>query len=738
MGKHCSPLTISHWRTQLKSIPIKTMTKKYIISGIVQGIGFRPNVKRIAEKQGVGGYIKNLGGSVEIVAKGDSLEAFEKEIRNIQGALITSFTSYDTDGDFDTFIIEESDKEIKQIPMLTPDIAVCDRCVEEFYNKTNRRYMHPFISCTYCGPRYSIQEAVPYDRQNITMRDFSVCDACDSEYRDIKDIRCHAQTIACNSCGPRLSFTVKGEPLTMAVKTLLSGGVVAIKDIGGYHFACLAKNEQAAKKLRKIKHRDNKPFAVMFNGAEDIKEYAQFDETEYKALISAARPIVLLKKKNDLAPSVCGESDYIGAFLPCNTVQHYLTKKCGPLVMTSANISGAPIITANEDITALRDRVGGFEILSHQRRILTPLDDSVCHEICGKIQVVRRGRGLAPMPIDIDVNSKGAVLALGGDLKASFCYGTGKRAYMSQYFGDLENGDAYKLWLNNIKRIGDLLGVRADTVIGDKHPLYESTKMGADIKIQHHFAHIASVIAEHNIKGNVLGFAFDGTGYGEDGNIWGSEAILYDGEFHRHASLEYTPLLGGDGGSKDAALTLDCYLISAGLKPLSNNGSLIKSAIKNNINTVNSSSMGRLFDAVSALLGICSYNSYEGECAIKLENRARKAEKAYPLKLEMKDNKWLTSKLICDIYKEKEKGEDTDEIALGFHFAVSNAITEYAKNQDEKNIALSGGVFTNKILTKKCVDDLTECGYKVYINEKVPTNDGGIALGQVWYALKEK
>ena len=292
--------------------------------------------------------------------------------------------------------------------------------------------MHPFISCTYCGPRYSVQSDIPYDRCNITMSDFEMCVECKNEYTAITDRRCHAQTIACRECGPKLSYTIEGDPLDEAVKTIKNGGIVAVKDIGGYHFVCDANNENAAQNLREIKQRDRKPFAVMFNTTDDIREYAEVNELEEKTLLSPARPIVLVKKKKDFAPSVCGESDYIGAFLPCNPVQHYLTKNCGALVMTSGNISGEPIIINNEDIFNLREKIDGFEVLSHTRRILTPLDDSVCRVICGKVQMIRRARGYAPLPVEIDAQTDKTVLALGGDLKASFCYAKSGRNYPSE------------------------------------------------------------------------------------------------------------------------------------------------------------------------------------------------------------------------------------------------------------------------------------------------------------------
>lgn len=717
------------------------MTEKYIICGLVQGIGFRPSVKRAAVFCNVRGTVKNIGGAVEIIAQGskDELRAFKSAIWQIQGAVITQFIEepISSPGFFE-FTIADSGKRLGDTPLLTPDIATCDNCLAEFSDPKNRRYMHPFISCTHCGPRYSIIRDIPYDRENITMSEFAMCGECAKEYENISDTRAHAQTIACNSCGPTLSYSVSGDPLTEAVKTIRGGGVVAVKDIGGYHFACDALNETAAKRLREIKQRETKPFAVMFHDIEAVRKYAQVSEAEAELLLSPARPIVLLKKKKELAVNVCDMSDSIGAFLPCNPVQHYLTKQCGALVMTSANLSGAPIIADDDEIKRLRDSVGGFEILSHNRAIENPSDDSVCRIVCGRAQLIRRARGYVPMPVNIDVAGSRAVLAAGSDLKAAFCYAADGRAYMSRYFGDLENAAVYDEWKNEIKKLGSLLRVQNPEFISDLHPAYFSAGFADGLKLQHHFAHMASVMAEHNINGKSLGFIFDGTGFGNDKNVWGGEIISYDGEFTREASLEYTELLGGDEAARSSALTLDCFLLSAGLSPRDENAYLMEAALRNHINTVQSSSMGRLFDAVSAMLGISGYNSYEGESAILLEIAAKKADKAYPLSLPFIDGAWRSSELIRSIAAAICMGADTNELALGFHIAVVRAVCDYAEENSDKetNIILSGGVFSNELLTRTCYDWLTGRGYKVYINEQVPCNDGGIALGQAWYALK--
>ncbi|MBQ3426245.1 MAG: carbamoyltransferase HypF [Clostridia bacterium] len=708
--------------------------KKYRVTGLVQGIGFRPYVKRLADSLGISGTVKNCGGFVEITASGEPLAEFCMGLAKLPYALIDRITEEDViDNETDGFhIIGSADGE-GEPPVIPADIAVCDSCINEFKDKNNRRYRHPFISCTACGPRYSIIEALPYDRENTVMKDFEMCDSCAAEYTDIGNIRCHAQTVACNGCGPRLKYTLGGDPLDAAVRTIKNGGIVAVKNVGGYHLVCDAENETAAERLRAIKGRETKPFAVMFAAARNVREYAEVSETEERILLSSARPIVLLKKKRDFARSVCGLSEYIGAFLPSDPIQYYLAHKCGAIVMTSANISGEPIITDNKSIDELRRERGGFEILSHDRRILTPLDDSVCRVIRGRMQMIRRARGYVPLPIEIDTARNTAVLAAGGDLKASFCLASEGRAYMSQYFGDLEDAETLRLWKENIARLRDLLGISPEIYVSDMHPLYFSSGYIGGERLQHHFAHFASVMAEHRLSDPALGFVFDGTGYGEDGCVWGGEVISYDTGFRRVGGLLYTELPGGDESAKNSTLISDCFLIAAGLEPRGADGDLIKSVLDNHINTVRSSSMGRLFDAISALLGICGYNTYEGESAIMLEAAAARAKKPYPLTICMRDGRWDTAALIRDIAAAYDRGAEGDELALGFHSAIAEAVAAAARRYGKKTIILSGGVFMNRILTELCFDKLA--GFDVYINEQVPTNDGGIALGQAWYAL---
>lgn len=696
------------------------MTYRLNFDGIVQGIGFRPSAQRIARELGLGGYVKNSGGSVEIIAQGDR-QALNSFVQRLE--LLFCIKSYTVEiinhsGALGEFKIIHSSNSGKT-PFITPDLAICADCEKELKNKADRRYNHPFISCVNCGPRYTIIRCLPYDRKNTAMGDFEMCAECKEEYTNPPDRRCHAQTIACNSCGPRTNI-----PVGKAAQILKSGEILAIKDIGGYHLACRADRPEAVEKIRKIKGRDRKPFAVMFRSVDEAEDYCVITKREKEALLSPARPIVLLQKKRDFDRSVCGDSEYIGAFLPCNPLQILILDEASPLVMTSANVSGEPIITSDEEIRKL-----GVKIISHDREILTPIDDSVVNVCAGKLRFIRRARGYVPLAIDMGIRTESTLFCAGGDLKSAFAFAKGKYVYLSQHFGDLENADAFAAYKSNIARFASLHSFNANKFVCDAHPSYFSSGIYPDsIRIQHHKAHIASVLAEHKINEPALGFAFDGTGYGDDGAIWGGEVILFEnGEFTRREHLEYVKMLAGDSVAKNADLALACYL---------GGDELVKNALKNNINTVLSSSMGRLFDAVCALLDIKHKNTYEGECACALEACAKAAVCAYPLTFTLKP---IT--ILNEIKTAYAAGVPREELALGFHMLICDIIVnisqKYKKEKGIKKIALSGGVFNNRLVTETAVKRLKENGFEPYINELVPCGDGGIALGQAYIAALE-
>lgn len=661
---------------------------------------------RLANELNIKGEVKNSGGNVTIIAQGkrEALDDFIQRLDtmfNITSSQIEEIAELE----LTEFKIVHSTND-NDIPFITPDLATCEDCESELRNPNNRRYRHPFISCINCGPRYTIINSLPYDRERITMNKFELCDDCKAEYTTSQNRRCHAQTIACNSCGPKTNITIDE-----AVGILNNNKILAIKDIGGYHLACKCETELALK-LREIKGREKKPFAIMFKDIEQVKEYCKVNEKEEALLLSSARPIVLLEKKQDLPSGICDDSDYIGAFLPCNPIQIMILNEASPLIMTSANLSGEPII--------IDDEIKKFDvdILSHDREILTPIDDSVVQVNNGRVQTIRRARGYTPLAIKIGINGKDT-LCLGGDLKSAFCIVHNGYAYPSQYFGDLEDESYFKAYKSNIKRFCELHSFKPEQIAGDMHPMYYSSNLyDADKKIQHHLAHAYSVVAEHQLKGDILHFVFDGTGYGTDGAIWGGEVFL---NTKRVEHLEYTKMLASDEISKNADLSLACY---------DGSNELINKAIENNINVVNSSSMGRLFDAVCSALDIKHYNSYEGECAIALESYARKAKKAYYIEPTLNPKE-----IINQI---KGANAPKEEIALGFHHMLSELIVQISKKYNADKVTLSGGCFVNRILLGKTIELLEENNIQAYTNEKVSCGDNGICLGQAYLALMEE
>lgn len=756
-------------------------TKRITVKGLVQGVGFRPAVAELAEQCQIAGQVKNMGGVVEIIASGEN-EAVEKFLHRLSLVSVGRIDAIEVQDEKEgaeagsSFVIVESSAGREAVRLLPVDFPTCDRCRAELFDKNNRRYRYPFISCTQCGPRYSIQKAVPYDRGSITMDDFEMCPECFREYTEKGNIRRHAQTIACHACGPTLrlvrqnNLAVNADNagdteriLTETINALRSDKIVAIKDIGGFHFSFSPMSSVAAKRLRAFKHRDKKPFAVMFPDIEAIKDFCEVSEKEEELLTSTARPIVLLKKKKDFVPEICGESDRIGALLPCNPLQILILEETGPLVMTSGNRGGEPIITCDEEMQKLMEEGCPDLMLAHDREILTPLDDSIYQVNGSFVQLIRRARGLVPEPIELGRDLEQDVYAAGGDLKAVFALGHGRMVYLSQYFGDLEDVRCMKQRSKAVVRMENLLEITPEVTVGDLHPAYVSTQ-GTEVKVQHHMAHVASVIAEHKLDGKILGIACDGTGYGTDGTIWGSEFFAYEnGRMERVGHFASVKLLGGDSGAKDADKALFSYVMEAKERGLDRKWmdfaldgayQLQEMAWKQSINTAYSSSMGRLFDAVSALLDICHYNSYEGECAIRLEQAAHAGARWFKDHSEEKwafPNGFVTEKdgifvvdsvgLVAELIGLKSAYQETNGnwreiVAYLFHHAVAMAIVAMAEvvGKEYNKVALSGGSFINRILLTEVVEGLKKAGKEVYTNEKVPCGDGGIALGQIWLA----
>lgn len=798
-------------------------TCEITVTGLVQGIGFRPFVAELAEKYHIVGSVRNAGGIVILEAAGEA-EAMDEFVEGLRreapkGARVEQIRVRETEGKGpvpEAFSIVESTQTDHVIPFIPADLATCDRCEEELWDRSNRRFHHGFISCVSCGPRYSILEALPYDRPRITMGEFEMCPICGREYVQPGNVRRHAQTICCPECGPEFSWremawddergivTSPGvsdrmdDAIGRAAECLRRGGIVAMKDIGGYHLACDPQNEEAVATLRRLKGRETKPFAVCFPNENTLLEYCEMNGAEQKAIASPARPIVLLSKKAlSLAPafadSVCGTSPDVGAMLPCNPQQILLTELCGPLVMTSGNGSGDLLLTENEEMEEwLRERVPmsgvPLGILSHNRRILTPLDDSVVRVAAGRTLMVRRARGYVPEPIPFP--SKGNAFAAGGDLKAAFCYVEQGRVYLSAHLGDLENLSGAREYLRQVKHMEGLFGFEPAICAADLHPGYVSGGLVKDLQeqgaaiackpvlgIQHHKAHVASVVAEHHLQGTVLGFAFDGTGYGEDGTVWGSEVFLWEDcertgadKMERIGHILPVKLIGGNEGARNGDTILMGYLangVQNGNLLFSDeqreNYHLVERAIGLGMNTVVSTSMGRLFDAVSALLDCCHYNGYEGEAPIELENLARTAGDHDAPLMEIGDvlpdsgapsNGYVLDivAVLKELIEEVERCSSECLADRKKHYAVLargfiNLISQYiiavcdavCRERSEEvgtfQVVLSGGTFNNRILLERTVRHLEARGYRVYLNEQVPCSDGGLCLGQAYLAL---
>lgn len=715
-------------------------TERIKLWGIVQGVGFRPFVAKVAHRMGMKGEVLNIGGLVEIEVTDTKqrIDAFIKaiEVEKPEPAEIVHIKrTIEPFREFGRFTILDSDGGDDEAAMIPADLSICPHCLSEMRDPDNPRYKHPFISCMVCGPRYTIIDRIPYDRENTTMIDFPMCDFCEEEYTDLHDRRYHAQTISCHSCGPVLSMPVKD-----AGELIAAGEVIAFKSMGGYNLICDPLNDEAVSKLRRIKKREQKPFAVMFRDLEQIKEYCHVSPIEEKLLTSSAKPILLLEHKPSDSREI-NKSRFIGSFLPSMGAQHLLLDEISPLIVTSANCSEMPIIKDEDEMRAMMEREPLIKgVIDNKRRIQVRVDDSVVRAIDGQPQMIRRSKGYAPVPLYIKTDYEGQILATGGQLKNSFALSKGPFVYMSQYFGDMDSVENQGIYEENVERMEKLFRIKPELAVCDLHPLYYTTgyaeKVGLPVlKVQHHHAHVASVMAEHDLSGNVIGVSFDGTGYGTDGAVWGGEFLLCEGgEFERADHLRYVEMLGGDSSMKEGWKSAVSYRyawengymeenegIAVDLSDIMGfaqgrgwpGEALARKAIETGINTIKSSSMGRLFDGVSALLGIKDRNDYEGQCAILLEDAAADpgASKA-------------------------------NALALDFHKKIAHMILDTCcrirEQSGARQVALTGGVFQNKILMEESLKLLRGSGFLPYYNVSVSPNDGGIALGQTYIALKKK
>jgi hydrogenase maturation protein HypF len=672
-----------------------------------------------------------------------------------------SFTGYSS------FEIADSKSFDNQITEISPDIAVCDDCLEDM-ERDPRRIDYPFINCTNCGPRFTIIQGLPYDRAKTTMKSFSMCRNCSSEYGDILDRRFHAQPIACNSCGPVYHYKDSDRSLDnikdileATALRIVSGKSVALKGMGGYHLMCDALNNNAVSELRQKKQRDGKPFAVMFRDVGVVKMYCYLDDAEEKELMSWRRPVLILKQKKLLSPAVSNGLGTTGAMLPYMPV-HYLLFRIlhtPVLILTSGNISDEPIII-NDLIAEKQLFKVADSIVSYNRQIFNRADDSVIRFINKQKCIIRRSRGFVPGPVDLGCNVEG-VLALGAEQKNSICFGKGTQAVMSQYIGDIKNPVTCDFFIDTIERLSYLLKFKSETLCCDLHPDYLSTQHAEFLRdetrlplfrIQHHHAHIASCMAELGFDDPVIGISLDGTGYGPDGNIWGGEFMVADlKEFNRISHFDYVPMPGGEKAVTEPWRMALSYIYSTFGENFDYESvpvfrsidkmtlSLTREIIGRRINSPLTSGAGRLFDAVAAILGLCATSSFDSEGPMRLESVIdKKTEEAYPFESE---KTIVFSETIKGILKDLPDHK-ISVISAKFHNTVANVILEMARRIRRETsltkVILSGGVFQNKYLCERTINLLGNHNFRVFTNHVVPVNDGGISLGQLIIAAKKR
>lgn len=752
------------------------------VYGIVQGVGFRPFVSREASELGLCGTVANKGSYVEIHAQGSekAVDELKKALENRppeRSVVMEIISAHADEPSFDSFEIIDSEKEKGDI-FVSPDIAVCEKCKAELFDKKNRRYLHPFINCTQCGPRLTIMDSMPYDRVRTTMADFPMCKDCEEEYTDPATRRYDAQPVCCNKCGPEvyiIGSEKKGaEAITAAREAVMAGKIIAVKGIGGFHLCCDAKNESAVKRLRELKNRPAKPLAVMLKDISTARRECDFGEVQEKLLTGWQKPIVLLDKKTSgsLCKSVAPDNPTVGVMLPYAPLHLLLfdyddgVKMTDSLVMTSGNVRGAPICRSDED--ALSEIAGFCDlILSHNRRILIRSDDTVMDTFEGKPYIIRRSRGYAPLPVMTSSGDKGQTLAIGGELKNTFCIRKGSLYYLSSYVGDMADIRTVKALEESVKRMCELLEATPQNVVCDMHPKYNTVAFaeGLDLplkKIQHHYAHILSCMAENDYNEKVIGVSYDGTGFGTDGTIWGGELLLCDRTgFERMGSIKPFMQVGGDLSSKEgwriAAMIAGSAYGERGGEICEKLGictakeyKLLSIMAEKKVNAVSSTSAGRLFDAASAVLGIRRSSTFEGEASMALQFAAEKFsrepygnyEPMEKLTAEKEGRIMLcTQDLIKRLCQCMQNGEDKNRLAYEFHSLLADMTAQACRIISERTgvkvCALSGGVFQNKLLLKMVKCRLEKMGLRVLIHSLVPANDGGIALGQAFYLNEE-
>jgi hydrogenase maturation protein HypF len=742
-----------------RSAPHRAAARFIEVRGTVQGVGFRPFVWREAMARGIAGRVRNRSGVVEIQAEG-SIGALDDFVRALRleapplarvedvassPAPLAGFTGFEVEASAAT------DGGVRSVP---PDVATCASCLRELFDPADRRYRYPFVNCTDCGPRFTIIESLPYDRERTSMRAFPMCDDCRAEYEDPADRRFHAEPIACPACGPRLSLVdpggraFDGDPIDLAAGRLRAGSIVALKGLGGFQLACDATDERAVHELRRRKRRPDKPFAVMVADLEQARRCFVLDEDEAAVMGSPGAPIVFVGDRGLLAPSVAPRFAQQGVMLPCTPLHHLLTRAVErPLVMTSGNLSDEPICISNDDALA---RLGGIAdaVLAHDREIVSRYDDSVVRVWRHAAVTIRRARGLAPASIEVDPPVLPS-LGVGAELHGAFCLAAGPRAYLSQHLGDVDVQEALEALAAAYERYRTVFGVSPELVAHDLHPDFLTTRFASSlglpsVPVQHHHAHVAAVLAEHRLSGPALGVAFDGFGLGEDGSAWGGEFLVADlASARRAAHLRSVALPGGDAAVRQPWRMAIAHLLDAGRpqdaeRIAAEHGAAGAAALASVPLAPRTSSIGRLFDAVAALLGIVDEATFEGHPAMLLEQFADgEATREYPFDVTpgegaiLLDARPLVAAVAADVRRRRSR----TAIAGRFHRTIAAATLEVCRalrgETGLDRVCLSGGVFQNALLTSDLVARLETVGFDVFVPRLAPTGDGGIALGQV-------
>jgi hydrogenase maturation protein HypF len=753
---------------------------------VVQGVGFRPFIYGLAVRFGLTGWVLNSSSGVDIEAQGgaEQIAGFEAAIRTEAPRLarIDRVIGWPIvpDGRESAFIIRHSEANAGT-SLVSPDVAICPDCLAEIFDPANRRYRYPFTNCTNCGPRYSIIRAMPYDRPMTTMRAFTMCPACQAEYDDPLDRRFHAQPNACPVCGPQVEL-VGGDAalkqitadhlpddLARAAALLRAGYIVAVKGLGGFHLACDATDAEAVGRLRARKGRPHKPFAVMMASLEDVRTHCEVSDEEAALLAGVSAPVVLLYRRagSAIAANVAPDNPMLGVMLPYTPLHHLLLHDAGvPLVMTSGNLSDLPIIKDNaEALEKLASIADAF--LLHNRPIHMRCDDAVwwVDRFAGEQdlarQPLRRSRGDAPYPVRLAWESPRQILAVGAEMKNTLCLVRGRDALLSQHIGEVDSLEALDYFREALDHLSGIFKVTPEVVAHDMHPGYLTTRLARElgserglplVAVQHHHAHIAACLAEHGRSDPVIGIAFDGTGYGPDGAIWGGEVLVADlSGYERAAHLEYLPLPGGEAAIRRPYRIAWGYLLATQgsipeLPTLAafpqEERRIVVQQIERGVNTPQTSSCGRLFDAVSALAGVCPVATFEAQAAIALELAARRANAhqtvPYPFSVDA-DGTIRVAALLATIVEDVEAGRAASQIAARFHASVAQMAVEAACQTRERagvtTAALSGGAFQNRLLLRLTRDGLRAAGFEVLTHRQVPANDGGLSLGQAAVAL---